>query len=62
MRVRSQIECVVVVTPPLNSVFHMGVNTVAMMLRLSGIPFQVVNNMEEVRARYPIKPCSDTLT
>src|SRR5690349_9342099 len=46
MRVRDQIECVFVITPPLNSVFHMGISTVAMMLRLSGIPFEVVETME----------------
>jgi len=62
MRVRAQIDSVIVVTPPLNSVFHMGINTVAMMLRLSGIPFEIVRSVDEVRARYPIKPCSDSWT
>src|SRR6187402_2922102 len=30
LRVRGQIDNVLVITPPANSVFHMGVNTVAM--------------------------------
>jgi hypothetical protein len=59
MRVRSQIENVYVVTPPGNSIFQMGVNTVAMMLRLGGIPFEIVQSLDEVRARYPVKPLSN---
>ncbi len=55
MRVRSQIDNVLVITPPSNSVFHMGVNTVAMMLRLGGIPFEVLQSLDEVHARYTIK-------
>lgn len=61
MRVRSQIENVFVITPPLNSVFHMGINTVAMTLRLGGIPFETIQHVDEVRARYPIKPCANDL-
>ena len=60
LRVRSQIENVIVITPPTNSIFHMGLDTVALLLRMSGIPFEIAANMEEVRARHPIKPVSDT--
>ena len=60
MRVRSQIANVIVIMPPLNSLFQMGINTVAMTLRLGGIPFDVVPSLDELRARYPIKPCSES--
>jgi hypothetical protein len=58
-RVRNQIEGVFVIVPPSNSVFQMGINTVAMMLRLSGIPFEVITSVEDIQDRYGIKPCSD---
>lgn len=61
LRVRSQIENVIVITPPTNSIFHMGLDTVALLLRMSGIPFEIAANMEEVRARHPIKPSNDNV-
>ncbi len=62
LRVRSQIENVFVIIPPSNSVFQMGINTVAMMLRLSGIPFEVIKSVDEIRDRYKIKPCGEAQT
>ena len=59
LRVRSQIANVIVITPPTNSLFSMGLDTVSMMLRMSGIPFEIATSLEQVRARYPMKPCSD---
>lgn len=62
MRVRNQIENVVVIAPPMNTLFSMGIDTVAMMLRMSGIPFEVVYNLEAVRSRYQIRPTSEAIT
>jgi hypothetical protein len=62
MRVRNQIENVVVIAPPMNTLFIMGLDTVAMMLRMSGIPFEVVHSLDAVRSRYPIRPTSEAIT
>ena len=35
---------------------------VAMMLRMSGIPFEIVYSMDAVRNRYPIRPSSEAIT
>ncbi len=60
LRLSGQISRAFLIMPASNTLFRMGINTAAMMLRDDGIPIEIVRSLDEARSRCAFMPCIDS--